>query len=102
MPLNTIDSGELGRWVQLHDSLVEADKEFHIRKANNIFINDEDRYNTIKPLTKKLNTLVFDALKIDKTEQYLIEDLVHRRLLFNQGKLNQQLMNSPESGLQQP
>ena len=97
IPLNCLGNKEIEKWVQLHDELAEIDKSFQCEQSDNVLMDSTIYDNKRDILLGQLNKLVYDALEINEADRYLVEDLIHYRLLLNQGKLNQDLMSPPST-----
>lgn len=92
IPLDELSAKELSDWVLLHDELAEASLRYFSRPKEPIFDGPQKPQDTL-PLKQQLNDFVYTLLGINRTERWVIEDLLYVRKELNEGKLAEEAIN---------
>jgi hypothetical protein len=95
IPLDGLSDKELARWASLHDELVRATSSDLQKSKSSLFEAPQETPNSM-PLLKQLNKAVYALLNIDRTERWLIQDLLHVRMGLNEGRLAEEAITLPD------
>jgi len=82
IPIDLLSKKELKTWANLHDEIVKAEKlqQKELKQS----VKEENKLNI---LLTELNKAVYDLLKLNNAERWLVEDLLFVRMKLNEGKI---------------
>jgi hypothetical protein len=91
VPLSALSNAELAEWAELHDEIVEAEKqerEAHRDRDVPLFNSRQVTSSpSLNSLLKLMNNKVYKFLGISEKQRWLIEDMLNFRLKLNDGKI---------------
>ena len=87
IPLHTTTKDELVDWAELHDNIVEAEKNKRDFQDNPLFNPHTASSQSLELLLKKLNKKVNNLLGVKHKQRWLIEDLLAIRMKLNEGRI---------------
>lgn len=85
-PLGELSNRDLGRWVELSAEFVAAFRQ------PTLFEKGGGR---VASLERTLNKFVYDALGLEPTERWIVDDLVNVRMALDEGKLGKSATSLP-------
>ena len=93
VPLDDLSDQELMEWAELRDTLADMSQQVLApRLGDNIVAGAEDAFSD---KIAELNDRVFQALGLRESEKILIRDFVHINMQCTQGKVTQEVLDTP-------
>ncbi|MBN1124649.1 MAG: N-6 DNA methylase [Sedimentisphaerales bacterium] len=99
VPLASMKEHEITEWASLHDAIVEADCASRSKQKKQnapLFEQETPPGSSLKCLLEKMNTKVYETLKITCEQRWMIEDMLNVRFKLNEGKIAQEAIDPPE------
>jgi hypothetical protein len=95
-PFEHMSASDLRRWAELHSELVAASPSPQRSGPEQFSLEMDEPNENLQRLERELNELVSDALNLTKSEQWLVEDLVHVRRTLTDGRLGSAAIRRPK------
>ncbi|MBL7179939.1 MAG: N-6 DNA methylase [Desulfobacterales bacterium] len=92
IPLDNLSDKGLSDWARLYDELAEASLKYFSAPKEPLFDGSEKPPDPSR-LKEQLNDFVYTLLGINRTERWVIEDLLLIRKKLNEGKLAREAIN---------
>jgi len=97
IPIDDLSTEELFDWACLYDELAEASLRSFSESKEPIFDGPQKPQDTLR-LKQQLNEFVYALLGINRSERWVIEDLLFVRKELNEGKLAREAINPANKG----
>jgi hypothetical protein len=104
VPIANIQRQGVAKWAELYRRLALATRTRTRKKdlQQSLPYSDDSAPADISPLEAEVNDLTYEALKLRQSEILLVSDLVHRRRLLIQGKVNPLATGAPSEKEMRP